>query len=53
LETAFLDQAVVGSDVVFAEARFELMGQPLHWTFLLIPDPASLKRLSTMLAGAS
>jgi chemotaxis protein CheY-P-specific phosphatase CheC len=52
LETAFLDQAIVGSDVVFAEARFEMMGQPLQWTFLLIPDPTSLKRLSEILSGA-
>lgn len=53
LETAFLDQAVAGSDVVFARARFDLSGQPLRWTFLLIPDPASLKRLSEILTGLS
>lgn len=51
LETAFLDQAVAGNDVVFALARFDLSGRPLRWTFLLIPDPASLQRLSEILAS--
>ena len=43
LETAFLDQAVAGNDVVFALANFDFSGRPLRWTFLLIPDPASLR----------
>ena len=50
LETAFLDQAVAGNDVVFALANFDFSGKPLRWTFLLIPDPASLQRLSDILA---
>jgi chemotaxis protein CheC len=51
LQAAFLDQAVAGSDVVFAKARFNMSGEPLRWTFLLIPDPVSLRRLSELLAG--
>lgn len=53
LESAFMDQAVAGNDVVFALATFELSGKPLRWTFLLIPDPASLQRLSEILASLS
>lgn len=49
LESAFLDQASAGSDMVFAQTRFDLQGQPLRWTFLLIPDPVSLTRLSEIL----
>lgn len=50
LEAAFLDQASAGSQMVFASSRFDLQGQPLRWTFLLIPDPVSLTRLSEILA---
>jgi chemotaxis protein CheC len=50
LQSAFLDQAMSGSDAVFAQAQFDCLGQPLHWTFLLIPDPPSLKRLAALLA---
>jgi chemotaxis protein CheC len=51
LQTAFLDQAIAGSQVVFARARYEVLGNPLRWSFLLIPDPDSLKRLTEILAG--
>ena len=50
LQTAFMGQAITGSHVLFAKARFELQGNPLNWTFLLIPDPASLATLSRMLS---
>lgn len=50
LESAFMEQAAVDSNVVFARARFELAGKPLRWTFLLIPDPDSLQTLSDILA---
>lgn len=53
LESAFMDQALASSDVVFAHARFNLSGQPLRWMFLLIPDPQSLQRLSEILADLS
>lgn len=53
LESAFMDQAIAASDVVFARARFDLSGQPLRWTFLLIPDPGSLQILSEILANLS
>lgn len=53
LETAFMNQAIASSDVVFARTRFDLQGQALRWTFLLIPDPASLQRLSEILAELS
>lgn len=51
LQSAFMEQAMSGGEAVFARARFDLAGQPLHWTFLLIPDPASLTRLAKLLAG--
>jgi chemotaxis protein CheY-P-specific phosphatase CheC len=53
LESAFMDQAITASDVVFARARFDLSGQPLRWTFLLIPDPSSLEILTAILANLS
>lgn len=50
LQTAFMEQAVVGSHMLFARARFEMRGRPLKWTFLLIPDPPSLVRLAILLS---
>ena len=50
LQSAFMDQAIIGSHVLFARARFEMQGQPLNWTFLLIPDPLSLATLSQLLS---
>ncbi len=52
LQTAFLEQASVGSQLFFAEARFELQGRPLNWTFLLIPDPESLTKLGAILSSS-
>lgn len=49
LETVFIEQASSGNHVLFARARFELHGCPLNWTFLLIPDPPSLSKLSQLL----
>ncbi len=49
LQTAFVNQAAAGSRIVFARAKFELQGNPVRWTFLLIPDPASLIRLAEIL----
>lgn len=51
LQTAFMEQAAAGSHVLFARARFELHGRPLNWTFLLIPDPGSLTKLSQILSS--
>ena len=51
LQTAFMEQAAAGSHVLFARARFELHGRPLNWTFLLIPDPGSLMKLSQLLSS--
>ena len=50
LQSAFMDQAFAGGDVVFARTRFDLAGQPLQWTFLLIPDPTSLNTLAELLS---
>jgi chemotaxis protein CheY-P-specific phosphatase CheC len=50
LQTVFVGQASIGNHVLFARARFELHGCPLNWTFLLIPDPSSLTKLSSMLS---
>lgn len=52
LEAAFVEQAAAGRYIVFAQAKFELQGNPLRWTFLLVPDPSSLKRLTEILAGS-
>jgi chemotaxis protein CheC len=52
LEAAFVEQAAAGRYIVFAKARFELQGNPLKWTFLLVPDPSSLTRLNEILAGS-
>lgn len=49
LETAFLEQATAGNEVVFTLAEFNLDGRPLQWTFLLIPDPPSLQKLAELL----
>lgn len=49
LQSAFMEQALFAREVVFAKARFDLSGQPLRWTFLLIPDPASLETLAEIL----
>lgn len=51
LETAFLDQAMAGSHVVFARTRFDLSGKSLEWTFLLIPDPSCVSRLQEILSA--
>jgi chemotaxis protein CheC len=53
LESAFVEQADAGNCIVFAETRFELQNQPLRWTFLLIPDSASLVALKRMLSESS
>lgn len=52
LQTAFVEQAATGRYIVFARTRFELREQPLRWTFLLIPDPVSLSRLTESLIPA-
>jgi hypothetical protein len=44
-----MEQAVEGGYVVFSRARFEMLGKPIKWTFLLIPDPPSIARLSQLL----
>lgn len=49
LQTAFVNQAAAGSRIVSARASFELQGDLVRWTFLLIPDPASLNRLAEIL----
>jgi chemotaxis protein CheC len=50
LQTVFMEQASSGNHVLFARARFELHACPLNWTFLLIPDPPSLAKLSGILS---
>ncbi len=53
LQAVFMDQAVA-SDVVFvSKAIFELRGQPLNWTLLLVPDSTSMGRLQDLLADRS
>ena len=53
LETAFLDQAAAGNNVIFALTRFHISGRPRRWTFLLIPDPSSFEILSRILGKIS
>jgi hypothetical protein len=49
LESAFIGQAISGSYVLFARTRFEIQEKLLNWTFLLIPDPPSLEKLTEIL----
>lgn len=52
LQAVFLDQAM-SSDVVFvSRTTFELRGQPLNWTLLLVPDSPSMTWLRNMLPDA-
>lgn len=53
LEVAFMEQAMSGDRAIFARVRFETAGNPANWTFLLIPDPPSLVRLSQLLSEDS
>lgn len=53
LESACMDQAMAGSHVIFAKAQFQLSGQPLCWTFLLIPSPEAFEILSEQLMNLS
>ena len=50
LESVFVDQAMVSDFVFVAKARFELRGQPLHWTLLLVPDTTSMITLRGILS---
>lgn len=49
LQSAFMNQALSDSLLVYTETRFELCGQPLAWTFLWIPDAESLNELRAFL----
>jgi chemotaxis protein CheC len=49
LQSAFMNQALLDSLLVYTETRFELRGQPLSWTFLWIPDADSLEQLRLLL----
>jgi chemotaxis protein CheC len=45
LQSLLMDQVMEANTVFLARSRFEIRGQPLNWTLLLIPDTASLARL--------
>ncbi|MFM7056556.1 MAG: hypothetical protein ACKO2P_06500 [Planctomycetota bacterium] len=49
LQSAFMNQALTDSLLVYTETRFELCGRPLAWTFLWIPDADSLDDLRRLL----
>jgi chemotaxis protein CheC len=49
LQSAFMNQALLDSLLVYTETRFQLHGQPLAWTFLWIPDADSLDQLQILL----
>ena len=49
LQSAFMNQALSDSLLVYTETRFELCGRPLAWTFLWIPDADSLDDLRRLL----
>ena len=50
LQSLIMDQVVETNTVFLARSRFEIRGQPLNWTLLLIPDAASLVRLREALS---
>ncbi|WP_146374418.1 chemotaxis protein CheC [Symmachiella macrocystis] len=49
LQSLFMSQAVVSNTVFLARARFEIRGQPLNWTLLLVPDATSMAKLQESL----
>ena len=50
LQSVFVDQAMASEFIFVAKARFELKGQPLHWTLLFVPDALSMEVLRTILS---
>ena len=50
LQSLLMDQVMETNTVFLAQSRFEIRGQPLNWTLLLIPDTVSLVRLREALA---
>jgi chemotaxis protein CheC len=49
LQSAFLEQVFGDSLALFTQARFELSGTPVNWTFLFIPDADSFQLLAQVL----
>lgn len=50
LESLFMEQAIASDSIFVARARFELKGEPLHWTLLFVPDAPSMETLHTVLS---
>ena len=48
LEFALMDQAMASDHVIVVRTRFEIDASPVHWTLLLVPDAASMSRLSEL-----
>ncbi len=50
LQSLLVDQVMEANTVFLARSRFEIRGQPLNWTLLLIPDTTSLALLCEALS---
>ena len=49
MQSLVMPQAMEANTVFLARARFEIEGEPLNWTLLLIPDASSLRLLHEQL----
>ena len=49
IQFALMDQVVSDATVVLARVRFEVDGEPVDWTLLLVPDASSMVALSGFL----
>jgi hypothetical protein len=50
IESALMGQIVASANVLLARARFQVDGDRMDWTLLLVPDAASIRRLCELLA---
>ena len=49
IQFALMDQVVSDATVVLARARFEIDGEPVEWSLLVVPDASSMAVLSGIL----
>ncbi len=44
-----MGQAIAFDQVILAQTRFEIDGDPVNWTLLFVPDAESMSRLPELL----
>lgn len=52
MEFALMGQAIAFDQVILAQTRFEIDGNPVNWTLLFVPDAESMSRLPELLRGS-